>query len=254
MKAVVVEASPNRDGSSVTLARGFLRGLTEGGGAEVTEYYLPDMHIEPCIGCWKCLKMDEPGCVLDDDMTAVYPRLYEADMIVLATPIYWWHINSRMKAFIDRLEGLLAGGGLSNLSGKALVLIVTYLAEDPDGVYLAIRMFRSIAGWAGMELHVLRYCSADGHVNEAQEKIDEAYRLGKSLRGWEARKPTVPCPVEGCKGRFVSVDALARHLASAAGATHSGWRSDNGFEDLGMADDANWMGIAERLRGAVSLR
>jgi multimeric flavodoxin WrbA len=247
MRVVVVEASPRRDGSSVTLARSFIGGLRDGGGAEVAELFLGDMDVRPCIGCWKCLEMREPGCVIEDDMAEVYPLLREADLIVFATPIYWWHIAGQMKVFLDRLEGLLAGGSLNNLSGKALVLILTHLVEDPDGVELAVRMFRSIAGWAGMRLDVVRYCSDRGHVSGSGEKLEEAYRLGKSYVGWRARELTVRCTVEGCKGMFPSVDSLARHMAAGAGLNHRAWRREHGFEDRGMADDELWKQIAKKL-------
>lgn len=244
VRAVVVEASPRRDGSSVTLARSFIEGLREGGEAEVAELFLNDMDVRPCFGCWKCLEMREPGCVIEDDMARVYPLLRAADLIVFATPIYWWHIAGQMKVFLDRLEGLLAGGGLNNLSGKALVLILTHLTEDPDGVGLAVRMFRSIAGWAGMSLDVVRYCSDVGHVSGSGEKLEEARRLGRSYAGWSARELTLRCTVEGCRGTFPSVDSLARHMAAGAGLNHRAWRREHGLEDRGMVDDGLWKRIA----------
>jgi multimeric flavodoxin WrbA len=248
MKAVIVEASPKRDGNSVTLAKHFIKGLKENQNAEITELFLHELNIEFCRGCWNCLKLGEPGCVIDDDMTWIYPKLNAADLIVMATPIYWWHINAQMKKFIDRFEGLLDGNGPNNLSGRTLVVVLTYVAEDPDGVYLAIQMFKSIAGWAGMNLNVLQYNSDKGHVNTAPEKLVEAYELGKTLSHVERHKLTVPCPVEGCKGRFSSNESLARHLASGAGVTHREWRRVNGFRDLGMRNDELWKGIAEKLK------
>ena len=247
MKTLVVEASPRRDCNSITLARSFMRGLREGGETEIREYFLNDMDVRPCLGCWKCLEMSEPGCIIDDDMSEAYPELMEADLIVFATPIYWWHIAGQMKVFLDRMEGLLAGNGPNNLSGKALVLILTHLVEDPDGVELAIRMFRSITGWAGMRLDVIRYCSETGHVSSSKEKLDEAHQLGRSYAGWEASELTVRCVVENCKGMFSSVESLARHLAAAAGSNHRVWRSDNGLRDRGMADDELWTQIASML-------
>jgi multimeric flavodoxin WrbA len=248
MKAVVVEASPKREGNSVTLAKEFINGLRENSGAEVTELYLEAMDIKFCRGCWSCLKMGEPGCVIKDDMTTTYPKLNEADVIVFATPIYWWHINAQMKKFIDRLEGLLDGNGLNNLSGKTLVLILSYNMEDPDGVYLAIQMFRSIAGWSGMDLKVLQYNATQRHVSEDPEKLGEAHELGTSLKNFKRHPLSLPCLVEGCKGMFRSDEALARHLATAAGNSHSNWRRGHGFEDLGIRTDELWKGISEKIR------
>jgi multimeric flavodoxin WrbA len=249
MKAVIAEASPKRDGNSVTLAKQLIRGLKINKDAELTELYLEDLNIQFCRGCWECLKRGEPGCVIDDDMSWIYPKLNEADVIILATPIYWWHINAQMKKFIDRFEGLLDGNGPNNLSGRTLVVVLTYVAEDPDGVYLAIQMFRSIAGWAGMDLKVLQYNSDKGHVNMAPQKLEEACELGKMLRNVEKKELTVPCLVDGCKGRFSSEEALARHLASGAGVSHREWRRVNGFSDLGMRTDELWMGIVEKIKG-----
>ena len=247
MKAVIVEASPKRDGNSVTLAKEFIRGLSENQMAEITELYLDDLDIKFCRGCWSCIKRGEPGCVIDDDMTWIYPKLNDADVIVFATPIYWWHINAQMKKFIDRLEGLLDGNGPNNLSGKELILIITYNMEDPDGVYLAIQMFRSISGWAGLGLKVLKYNASENHVIKVPEKLSEAYELGRSLSSFKRRELNIPCPVKGCKGRFSSMDALAKHLASGAGLDHRRWRRQNGFEDLGFRTDELWKGISKKL-------
>ncbi len=248
MKTVVVEASPRREGNSITIARSFMRGLRDGRETEIMEYFLNDMDVKPCLGCWKCLKMSEPGCVIDDDMSETYHELRESDIVVFATPIYWWHIAAQMKTFLDRMEGLLNGNGPNNLSGKALVLIVTHLVEDPDGVELAIRMFKSITGWAGMKLDVIRYCSANGHVSECREKLEEAYRLGRSYAGWEAPDLKIKCMVEGCKGMFSSIESLARHLTAAAGLNHRTWRSEHGLQDRGMADDELWTQIERMLK------
>jgi len=68
-----------------------------------------------------------------------------------------------------------------------------------------------------MRLDVTRYCSVEGHVSECEEKLDEAYRLGRSYAGWEAPELEIKCMVENCKGMFSSVEFLARHLAAAAG-------------------------------------
>ena len=243
-----MEASPKRDGNSVTLAKEFIKGLRENSSAEVTELYLEDMDIKFCRGCWSCLKLGESGCVIKDDMTTTYPKLNEADLIVFATPIYWWHINAQMKKFIDRLEGFLNGNGLNNLSGKTLALILSYNMEDPDGVYLAIQMFRSIAGWSGMDLRVLKYNATQGHVSGDPEKLLEAYDLGASLSNFERYARSLQCPVESCNGMFASDEALARHLATAAEPSHSNWRRGHGFADLGIRTDELWMGIAEKMR------
>jgi multimeric flavodoxin WrbA len=68
MKTLVVEASPRRGVSSITLTRSFMRELRDGGETETGEYFLNDMDVRPCLGCWKCLEMCETGCVIDDGL------------------------------------------------------------------------------------------------------------------------------------------------------------------------------------------
>ena len=82
---------------------------------------------------------------------------------------------------------------------------------------------------------------------EAPEKLSEAYDLGRSLSSFKRRELHIPCPVKGCKGRFSSMDALARHLASGAGLEHREWRKQNGFEALGFRTDELWKGISKKL-------
>ena len=108
-------------------------------------------------------------------------------------------------------------------------------------------MFKSISGWAGLELKVLKYNASENHVLEAPEKLSEAYELGRSLSSYKRHELLFPCIVDGCKGRFSSIDALARHLASGADTSHREWRGRNGFDNLGLRTDELWMGIAKML-------
>jgi multimeric flavodoxin WrbA len=98
------------------------------------------MDVRPCIGCWKCLEMQEPGCVIEDDMASVYPLLRAADLIVFATPIYWWHIAGQMKVFLDRLEVVRYRSDVSHISGSEEKL------EE------ARQLGRSFAGWRVLKL------------------------------------------------------------------------------------------------------
>ena len=87
-------------GNTDRLADAFIRGA-EAAGHKVTKVFLGDKNIRGCTGCNAC-RWGKP-CALNDDMQAIYP-LYEAcDMVVLASPLYFWNINARTKAFLERL-------------------------------------------------------------------------------------------------------------------------------------------------------
>lgn len=81
----------------------FVHGMRKA-GAEVTEFNLYDMDIQMCKGCMNCSSLTNGKCVLRDDMTRrIYPEFLQADLMVLATPIYFGNLNACMKNFIDRL-------------------------------------------------------------------------------------------------------------------------------------------------------
>lgn len=91
-------------------------------------------------------------------------------------------MNAQMKTVIDRHHALLYRDEYTeNLKGKIVVLAVSYLHDDPDGVHLVERMFKSITDWSESSLNVLRHHCEDGDVVDNPEKIEEAYELGVRL-------------------------------------------------------------------------
>jgi len=227
MKALVLKASPRRDGNTATMAGRFVAGLRDAGHGDVVEFYLNEMTIRPCQACNECLKPPFGGCVLDDDFMTIYPAFREADLVVFAAPVYWWHLCAQMKTFVDRMHPMLTVDREHALPAKDLVLITAYLAEDPYGVELTLRTFESIAGWAGMRLAVIRFHSESGHVRDCPPKLGEAYALGRSFAQWKRPELTVSCPVTNCGFAFRDVSAAALHAVMAADAAHLAWKQDH---------------------------
>lgn len=103
MKVLAINSSPNKDkGNTALILDPFLQGMKED-GAEVELHYTHDLNINPCkadVNCW----MSTSGkCILDDDMSWLAPRAINADILVLATPVYCDGINSHMQMFLERL-------------------------------------------------------------------------------------------------------------------------------------------------------
>jgi multimeric flavodoxin WrbA len=178
MNVLVLQASPRKNGNTAALVERFLAGLTEGGTQDVREFWLNDLDIQPCQGCFRCI--GESLCIIDDDMQRIYPELVAADLVVFATPIYWWHMNAQMKLCIDRMTALLAEGDtLPALAGKHIVLVVTYNFEDCAKATKG--MFEDFEDWISVKLDVLEYCSREAHVSECEPKLEEAFDLGQKL-------------------------------------------------------------------------
>ena len=96
---LIICTSPRKGGNSDTLAAEFARGAKEAGN-EVEIISLAGKHIEFCLGCLSCVKTQK--CVIDDDATEIRGMMLNADVIVWATPVYYYCISGQMKTMIDR--------------------------------------------------------------------------------------------------------------------------------------------------------
>jgi multimeric flavodoxin WrbA len=111
MKVLGLFGSPRRGGNTEILLEEALKGA-EKEGAEIERLYLSDLDITPCTECHGC---DETGsCVILDDMQKIYPKLLEADAIILASPIFFYGVTAWAKTVIDRSQALWAKKYLVN--------------------------------------------------------------------------------------------------------------------------------------------
>jgi len=111
MKVLGLFGSPRRGGNTEILLEEALKGA-EREGAEIERLYLRDLDVTPCTECHGC---DETGsCVILDGMQKIYPKLLEADVIILASPIFFYGVTAWAKALIDRSQALWAKKYLVN--------------------------------------------------------------------------------------------------------------------------------------------
>ena len=104
MLVLGIYGSPRKGGNTDEMLNAFLAGA-ESTGAELERLYVRDLEICPCIGCGHC---DKAGtCVQRDGMVSVYPRLEQADRIVVASPIYFYSVTAQLKMLIDRSQAPL---------------------------------------------------------------------------------------------------------------------------------------------------
>lgn len=103
MKTCILMASPRREGNTAALMKVFCSELDKI-NEQYTYHYLYDMNIAGCIACRRC-QQDWSGfnCFKNDDMQTIARDILDADMILLATPIYSWYCTPPMKAVLDRL-------------------------------------------------------------------------------------------------------------------------------------------------------
>lgn len=102
-KVFIVSSTPRKNGNSDILAEEFARGAQEAGHL-VQKVNVREMNLQFCIGCLACQKTGK--CVLNDGMNELYDGVQNADVLVFATPIYYYEMAGQLKTFLDRLNPL----------------------------------------------------------------------------------------------------------------------------------------------------
>jgi multimeric flavodoxin WrbA len=181
-KILILKSSPRLNGNSSTLADQ-VAAAAEKAGAHVQLFNLHGLNIHPCDACDSCRKTGGV-CVVGDDMQKLYPRLRQADGIVLAGPIYWFTFNAQLKACIDRWYAM-GSGEVHELAGKRIGILLTYGDSDPynSGAVNAIYTFRSMFDYIGAEIVGVVYGTANdvGDVQKQPELMAKAYELGTRM-------------------------------------------------------------------------
>jgi multimeric flavodoxin WrbA len=180
---LILIGSPRRLGNSAALAEQIAAGANSA-GAQVETFFLQDLSIQPCDGCDACHDNPGSGCILEDDMQKLYPKLHEAAAIVIATPIYWFTMSAQTKLCIDRWYALEEGDG-NALMGKRFAVALAYGDSDPynSGAVNAIRSFQDMCRYLKANLVGIVYGSASdaGEIKQNKELMEKAFRLGKKL-------------------------------------------------------------------------
>jgi multimeric flavodoxin WrbA len=99
-KIVLISASPRKGANSDLLCDEFMRGAAEAGHT-AEKIRLADRNINYCTGCCACIG-NQGACIQQDDMNEIFNHILDADVLVLATPVYFHAMNAQMKTFIDR--------------------------------------------------------------------------------------------------------------------------------------------------------
>lgn len=99
-KVLVLSGSPRKNGNSDLLCDQFIKGAREA-QHEVTKVFLTDQVIHYCVACDGC-RRHHGQCVIKDDMSKILEQMIQADVIVLASPVYFYSMDGQMKTMIDR--------------------------------------------------------------------------------------------------------------------------------------------------------
>ena len=143
MKITILNGSPRHNGNTQIMADTFAKAAQENGHT-ATVLNIANLHIRGCMDCKYCYS-HEGKCVQDDDMKKVFAELSDTDLLVFASPVYWFDITAQEKAAIDRLYAFGA-------TGFPFTKTALLLDSHSEGVYdAAIAMYKSTCAYCKWE-------------------------------------------------------------------------------------------------------
>ena len=170
MKIAVFNGSPRKE-NTYAMIQAFREGA-EAAGHEVEEYHVGKMKIAGCMGCMYCKTKGEGICIQKDDLEKIMPAYKEADMIVFASPIYYFTMTAQIEAAIQRVFCI---GKPAKAKRTALLL-----SSGSPGVYDgAIAQMNGYCAYTGIELAGV--ITANGAENKSEAKMNEIREFAKSL-------------------------------------------------------------------------
>ena len=174
---LIINSSPRKGGNSETLAASFAKGAEEA-GHKVETVYLREKNYGFCKGCLACLKLGH--CVIDDDAVAIAARMHDADVLVFATPVYYYSVSGQLKTMLDRANPLFD----SDYAFTKAYLLATAAEDGEETVEGTVK---AVQGWVDcFERCELAGTVFAGGVNSVgyiagHPALEQAYRMGKEV-------------------------------------------------------------------------
>ena len=180
MKALCIIGSPREKGNTAFIVDKVIEGMMDK-GVDVKRYGLGALRINYCRGCYTC---DETGrCVQRDDMDVVIQDLFEADIVLVASPSYWGDVTGQLKVFIDRCTPLCDAktGETPVPPGKVGVAVAIRAGQSVTENQHIVDTIEHFFGHLGIELvetYTLEGGEQPADLEGKVEKIQEARALG----------------------------------------------------------------------------
>ena len=126
-KVVVISSSPRKGGNSDTLCDEFVRGAKDAGN-DAKKYFLEEIEFSSCKACYKC-KTPEMKCFQEDGISEILEEMMQADVIVYATPVYYFEMCGTLKMFFDRCYPIFR-----HLDSKDMYIILAAGSDSGDAL------------------------------------------------------------------------------------------------------------------------
>jgi multimeric flavodoxin WrbA len=176
-KVLVLSASPRRGGNSDLLCDQFILGAKESGN-QVEKILLRDKEINYCLACDAC-QGNGGNCVQKDDMTEVLDKIIDADVIVMATPVYFYTMSGQMKTLIDRTYSRYLA-----ISNKEMYFIMTAADSRMQAMERTLEGFRGFTSCLeGAKEKGIIYGTGAWNLGDiiGLPAMKQAYEMGKAI-------------------------------------------------------------------------
>ena len=177
MNILILSGSPRKGGNTDLLVEAFVKGASPNHCVEVVSVH--DYKINPCMGCNACFKSDSQSCVQKDDMATIYEKMLVSDMLVIASPVYFYGLSAQLKAVIDRCHNPIR----DTFRIKKTALLLVGAASLPELFDSILTQYQLCLNFFRLEDigHILVRGVKDKGDIEKTEALNEAYKLGKNI-------------------------------------------------------------------------
>lgn len=182
-KIIVLNGSPRPKGNTSALIDQFIKGA-EKSGHQVVRFDLFKMEIHPCLGCYRGGKDLDSPCVQKDAMDEIYPSYREADVVVFASPMYFWTISGQLKCALDRLFAVAEGYPDYRVPAKECALLMAAEGDQDNNFEPIIHYYQSLVKhlrWQDLGCVFAKGVAAVGDI-AGNPALDAAEKLGASVR------------------------------------------------------------------------
>ena len=171
-KILILNGAGKKNGNTAALIKAFTEGA-DSAGNEVKEFYLQDMNIHGCLDCHGCARKQKGNphpCVQKDDMDQIYEACKEADVIVFASPVYWFSVTGTLKVAVDRLYAPQCNWGAAGFKKETVYLMTSGSPAEYNPLAVEwYRYFEQMLGWKSLGMVL------------GTGKTEEARKLGESI-------------------------------------------------------------------------
>ncbi|MBE6858876.1 MAG: flavodoxin family protein [Ruminococcus sp.] len=174
---LILNGSMRKNGNTARLVQSFADGAVQNNNVEIV--YVADYNVNPCIGCNSCFVREGNKCFQDDDMVKIYEKLRNADIVVIASPVYFYGISAQLKAIVDRLHTPMRN--TFHIKKLGLLLVgAAYLPNLFDPILMQYQMVLEFFKLESIGTVLVRGVNDIGDI-DGNSALKEAYDMGVSI-------------------------------------------------------------------------